>query len=344
MRLEATVPRTIDVHAHLMIPDVESLVAGHPDLAVAQALDVRRNGTESLRISRTMAQERWEQLTSRDRRLADMDAAGVDLQVVSPSPSHYHYWTDEELAAQIAAAANSAIAAHIAGAPDRLLGLGMVPLQHVDVAVALLERAMDEHGLRGIMISTHAPSRNGGRTRDLSDPALDPLWSRCEALGAVVFLHPFGCTLDERLDQFYLGNVVGNPTETTVALSHLIFGGVLDRYPGLRIVAAHGGGFLPSYIGRSDHGWRVRAETHSCVDEPSSYLRRLWFDSLVHSPLVLKHLVETVGADRIMLGSDYPYDMGTDDVVGALTAAGLSAADEELVRGVNAEALYRPSP
>jgi len=335
---------TIDVHAHLMIPDVESLVAGHPDLAAAQALDVRRNGAESLRNSRQMAQDRWEQLTSLSRRLSDMDAAGVDVQVVSPSPSHYHYWTDELLAADIAQKANSTIAAHIAGAPDRLLGLGLVPLQHPEVAVAQLEQAMDRHGLRGIMISTHAPSRGEGRALDLSDPSLEPLWSRCEELGAVVFVHPFGCTLDERLDRFYLGNVVGNPTETTVALSHLIFGGVLDRHPGLRVVAAHGGGYLPSYAGRSDHGWRVRPETHSCVDEPSSYLRRLWFDSLVHSPVVLRHLVETVGADRIMLGSDYPYDMGTDDVVGALTAAGLSPADESLVRGLTASALYGPVP
>ena len=154
-----------------------------------------------------------------------------------------------------------------------------------------------------------------------------------------MFLHPYGCTLDERLDRFYLANIVGNPTETAVALSHLIFGGVLDRHPSLRIVAAHGGGYLPSYIGRSDHGWRVRPESRSCVDEPSSYLRRLWFDSLVHSPMVLRHLVETVGADRFVLGSDYPFDMGTDDPVGALTAAGLSADDTAAIRGANAAAL-----
>jgi aminocarboxymuconate-semialdehyde decarboxylase len=256
------------------------------------------------------------------------------MQVVSPSPGHYNYWADADLASDVCEAANSAVAAHVGGAPNRLTGLGIVPLQNPALAVAVLEKAMGFHGLRGVMISSHAPSM------ELSNPAFDPFWEQCEALGAVVFLHPYGCTLDERLDRWYLANIVGQPTENAVALSHLIFGGVLDRHPGLKIVAAHGGGYLPSYIGRSDHGWQVRPESRSCVDEPSSYLRRLWFDSLVHSPMVLRHLVETVGADRIVLGSDYPFDMGTPDPVAALNEAALSPDQTEAIRGTNASALY----
>jgi aminocarboxymuconate-semialdehyde decarboxylase len=330
----AGMPReTIDVHAHLLVPAADRLVAGQPGLVDQQALEARRNGPVSLANSRQMVADRIERLTRLDRRLADMDAAGVDLQVVSPSPSHYHYWAGAGLAAEVAEAVNAGIAEHVAAAPDRLVGLGVVPLQHPVLAADIVTAAMDRHGLRGIQISSHAPSV------ELSDPKLDPLWARCSDLGAVIFLHPYGCSLDERLDRYYLANVVGQPTENAVALSHLIFGGVLDRHPSLRIVAAHGGGYLPSYIGRSDHGWRVRPESRSCVDEPSSYLRRLWFDSLVHSPMVLRHLVETVGADRFVLGSDYPFDMGTDDPVGALTAAGLSEADTAAIRGGNAAGL-----
>jgi aminocarboxymuconate-semialdehyde decarboxylase len=324
---------TIDFHAHLLVPPADRLVAGQPGLEAQQELEARRNGPTSLANSRQMVVERFERLTRLDRRLADMDAAGVDMQVVSPSPTHYHYWADAGLAAELAEAVNAGIAEFVAGAPDRLVGLGIAPLQHPDLAADVVSAAMGTHGLRGIQISSHAPSC------ELSDPVLDPLWARCAKLGAVIFIHPYGCSLDERLDRYYLANVVGQPTENAVALSHLIFGGVLDRHPSLRIVAAHGGGYLPSYIGRSDHAWRVRPESRSCVDEPSSYLRRLWFDSLVHSPAVLRHLVETVGADRFVLGSDYPFDMGTDDPVGALTAAGLPPSETAAIRGDNAARL-----
>jgi aminocarboxymuconate-semialdehyde decarboxylase len=210
-----------------------------------------------------------------------MDAQGVDIQLVSPSPSHYHYWAESQLAATVCRLANEGTAAHCAKAPDRLHGLGLVPLQHPVLAVELLDHAL-EQGLRGVEISSHAPGR------ELSDPAYEPLWSRAEETGALLLLHPFGCTLDERLDQWYLSNTVGQPTENAVALSHLIFSGVLDRHPGLKLIAAHGGGYLPTHIGRSDHAWRSRPDTHGCAREPSSYLRRFHYDSLVHDPYVLR--------------------------------------------------------
>lgn len=149
--------------------------------------------------------------------------------------------------------ANEATAAHCAAAPKRLRGLGLVPLQHPDMAVEALDDALG-HGLLGVEISSHAPGR------ELSDPAYEALWTRAEESGAVLFLHPFGCTLDERLDRWYLSNTVGQPTENAVALSHLIFSGVLDRHPGLKLIAAHGGGYLPTHIGRSDHAWTARSD------------------------------------------------------------------------------------
>ncbi|MEU9056289.1 amidohydrolase family protein [Streptomyces sp. NPDC048384] len=323
---------TIDVHAHLLLPEVEEAVAGHPGLAEARALDARRNGPAALTVNGPMVGARVPKLTDAAVRLAAMDAAGVDIQVVSPSPSHYHYWAEPQLAEEVCRLANEGTAAHCAKAPDRLHGLGLVPLQHPDLAVDLLDHALDQ-GLSGVEVSSHAPGH------ELSDPAYEPLWSRVEETGALLFLHPFGCTLDQRLDQWYLSNTVGQPTENAVALSHLIFSGVLDRHPGLKLVAAHGGGYLPTHIGRSDHAWRVRPDARSCSREPSSYLKQLYFDSLVHDPQVLRELLRAAGPERVLLGSDFPFDMGTDDPLGALRAADLPDHDFRSVRGANAAAL-----
>ncbi|KUN20402.1 amidohydrolase [Streptomyces corchorusii] len=326
---------TVDVHAHVLLPEVEALVAGLPGLAEAKALDARRNGPAALAVSGSMVRERVPELTDPAVRLAAMDAQGVDVQLVSPSPSHYHYWADEETAEQVYRLANEATAAHCSAAPDRLRGLGLVPLQHPGHTVRALDHALDQ-GLLGVELSSHAPGR------ELSDPAYAPLWTRAEETGALVFLHPFGCTLDERLDRWYLSNTVGQPVENAVALSHLIFSGVLDRHPGLRLIAAHGGGYLPTHIGRSDHAWSARSDAGAgCAHPPSSYLKRLYFDSLVHDPHVLRELVRTAGADRVLLGSDFPFDMGTEDPVGALRASGLADADFHAVRGGNAAALLR---
>ncbi|GAA3957382.1 amidohydrolase family protein [Streptomyces marokkonensis] len=326
---------TVDVHAHVLLPAIDALVAGLPGHAEALALDAGRNGPASLAVSGPMVRERIPRMTDPAVRLATMDAQGVDVQLVSPSPSHYHYWADEETAEKVYLLANEATAAHCSAAPERLRGLGLAPLQHPDQAVRALEHAL-EQGLAGVEISSHAPGR------ELSDPAYEPFWSRAGESGAIVFLHPFGCTLDERLDQWYLSNTVGQPTENAVALSHLIFSGVLDRHPGLKVIAAHGGGYLPTHIGRSDHAWSARSDAHAgCAHPPSSYLKRLYFDSLVHDPHVLRELVRVAGADRVLLGSDFPFDMGTEDPVGALRAAQLAEADFHAVRGGTAAALLR---
>ncbi|MFE0719443.1 amidohydrolase family protein [Streptomyces rochei] len=328
-------PPTIDVHAHVLLPDVESLVAGLPGHAEAKEVDARRNGPAALAVNGPMVRARVPRMTDVALRLASMDAQGIDVQLVSPSPSHYHYWADEATAEKVYRLANEATAAHCAQAPDRLRGLGLVPLQHPDHLVRALDHAL-EQGLDGVEISSHAPGR------ELSDPAYEPFWSRAAERGAILFLHPFGCTLDERLDRWYLSNTVGQPTENAVALSHLIFSGVLDRHPGLKIIAAHGGGYLPTHIGRSDHAWSARSDAGAgCVHPPSSYLRRLYFDSLVHDPHVLRELVRVAGADRVLLGSDFPFDMGTEDPVAALRAARLPDADFHAVRGGNAAALLR---
>ncbi|MFF3505434.1 amidohydrolase family protein [Streptomyces sp. NPDC003247] len=319
----------VDFHGHLAVPAADALVAGTPGFAAELAAEQRAHSPESLAANRAQLARLAVRLTDVAARLADLDAMGVDVQVVGPMPMH-HYWADPELAARLARTVNEAVARHCAAAPERLYGLGTVPLQHPGLAVTLLEEAVTGHGLYGVSVSTTVEGR------ELADPAHDEVWRRAEELGAVVFVHPWGCSLGERLATRYLGNTVGQPVETTVALSHLIFTGVLDRFPRLKLVAAHGGGYLPTYVGRSDHAWRERPDARGCAEPPSSYLRRMWFDALVYTPRALRRLVEEVGADRVVLGTDHPFDMGVTDPVDRLDAAGLAPAERDAIAGGNA--------
>ncbi|WP_047520173.1 amidohydrolase family protein [Microbacterium sp. ZOR0019] len=326
---------TVDVHAHVLLPSLQAGVEQRaPELvAEAAALELRRNGAESLKINGGMIGSRIGKLTDIHARLADMDEQGVDTQWVSASPNHFYPWAPEGIAVWAAGEANRLIAEHVAHAPDRLIGLGLVPLQHPDRIVEYLDDAVLGRGLAGVEISSFAGDV------ELSHPGLEPFWARAAELGCVVFLHPFGCSLDERLDRFYLSNTVGQPAENAVALSHLIFSGVLDRHPGLRLVVAHGGGYLPLSIGRSDRAWTARPEARGCEHPPSSYLRKLWFDTVVHDPIALRRLVETVGGARVLLGSDYPFDMGLDDPLAFVRSADLPNEIVDRIVGANARAL-----
>jgi aminocarboxymuconate-semialdehyde decarboxylase len=324
-----------DVHAHLLMPSLQAEIERRaPELvAEAAALELRRNGAASLAVSGPMVGARIPKLTDVHVRLVDMDARGIERQWVSASPNHFYPWAPEGLAVWAAAEANRLVAEHVAQAPDRLIGLGLVPLQHPDRLVEYLDDAVLGRGLAGVEISSFAGDV------ELSDERLEPFWARAAEIGAIIFLHPFGCSLDERLDRFYLSNTVGQPAENAVALSHLIFAGVLDRHPGLKIVAAHGGGYLPTVIGRSDHAWRVRPEARGCEHPPSTYLRRIWFDTVVHDARTLRALVEVAGGDRVVLGSDYPFDMGLEDPVTAIRGAGLPEEITRRIIAANAAAL-----
>lgn len=336
-RASGAAGQVVDVHAHLLLPALQGAVQGRdPEgFAAAGELEAKRNGPASLAASGAMIKSRFPKLISLEERLAVMDAQGVDVQLVSPSPSHYYPWAGEELAVWAAKEANAAIAEHVAGAPERLRGLGLVPLQHPHRLVELLDDAVLTNGLAGVELSSFAGDV------ELSDERLDDFWRRAEELEAIVFLHPFGCSLDERLDRFYLSNTVGQPAENAAAISHLIFGGVLDRFPNLVLIAAHGGGYLPTFIGRSDHAWEVRPEARTCLRAPSTYLRQLSFDSLVHTPDALRNLVAAVGADRVLLGSDYPFDMGVENPVERVHDAELGAEDEAQILFGNAARLPR---
>lgn len=327
---------TIDLHCHALVPAVEALVADTPQKRAEPGLAEKSMGAASVAHNNaTMLPTAGPRLTRIEQRLADMDAMGVDVQVVSPSPAQYCYWAEPELARAIVRAGNEGIAELCARHPDRLAGLGTLALQHPALACEQLDHAVKTLGLKGVEIST---SVNG---RELSDPSLRAVWQRAEALGALVFIHPFGTTLGERTASHYLVNTIGQPLETTIALSHLIFGGVLDAFPGLKIVAAHGGGYLPTSIGRSDHAWAVRPEAAAQTrTRPGEHLKRIWFDTVVYDPMALRHLVDRVGAAQVVIGTDYPFDMGWYDVQALVAETpGLSEDERVAILGGNAAAL-----
>lgn len=328
-------PQTIDFHAHVIAPAARELVE---QARRAGRLPDRERATsaESVEHNRHLAEQRYNpDFLQLDRRFATMDRQGIDMQLLSPSPEAYNYWADAELAEKLVRTANEYTAELCQRHPDRFTGLSAVALQHPDLATCQVHEAVTDFGLKGVEV------RGNVAGVDLDDARFDPVWQAVEQCDCIVFIHPSGCIIGDRLMRFYLNNLIGNPLDTTIALSHLIFGGVLDRFPGLKVIAAHGGGFLPSYMSRSDHGYEVRPECQAIEHPPSWYLRnRLWFDNLVYRPESLAHLVKEVGASRVVLGTDYPYDMGQDaptTIVDAL--AELSAEDRARIKGGNARQL-----
>ncbi len=269
-------------------------------------------------------------------RLADMDKADVDMQVLSLNPPMV-YWADTALGARLARLYNDELAATVAGHPNRLAGLATVPLQDVPAAVEELERAIRHLGLRGVYIGSNVCGK------DLDHPDLLPFFAKAEALRAPIFIHPIDVLGVERLRSYYLNNGLGNPFDTAVAAARLIFGGVLDRFPRLAVCLAHAGGALPYLVGRLDRVYRVRQEARETVRRsPTAYLRRFYYDTITHHDQALQYLVGLVGADRVALGSDYRFDMGLLDPAGSIRAARrLSRADRSAILGGVAATLLK---
>ena len=334
-RSDADAVPTIDFHCHVLTPKAEALVAEAPQKKAERAVQAALLGEASVAHNETvMMPPAVRRMTSIEERLSDMDAMGVDMQVLSPSPTQYYYWADDGLAEQIVLAQNEHIAALCADHPKRLRGLGTVALQNPSLAAAQLRHGVKTLGLQGVEISG---SVNG---RELADDALAPFWREVTALDCIVFLHPLGTSLGERVNTHYLGNIVGQPLETTIALSKMIFSGLFDRHPGMKLIAAHGGGYLPSYLGRTDHGSRVRPEAGGIAKLPSEYLKAIWFDTVVYEPAILRHLIDTVGASQIVVGTDYPYDMGAYDVHALVDGVPvITDAERRSILGANAARL-----
>ena len=319
----------VDIHCHLNIAAGEALIRSEipnpPNpLPFSSPASNAVNGKLFAAIG--------PKLNGVDQRIVDMDALGVDVQAISPSPGQYYYFAPPELGRDAARLVNDGIAAAVVKHPDRLVGMGTVPLQNVEMAVEEMRRCVRELDLRGIEISSNV---NG---RELAEEEFRPFFAAAEALGVLVFMHPLGFSHGERLSEHYLNNIIGNPIESTIALSHLIFGGVLEAYPRLKLCVAHGGGYLPGYWGRMDHAYRAREDCRQHIHrEPSSYMRGVWLDTLVFDKDELDSLVATHGADRLCLGTDYPFDMAEPDCVGFHER--LSGDDRRKILGLNAAEL-----
>jgi len=272
-------------------------------------------------------------------RLKDMDRMGIDIQAVSPAPNQTYYWTEPGMGAELARLVNERIARIVAQWPERFVGLGTVPLQDVELAVNELNHCVKSLGLRGVEIN---PSVKG---MDLTDRrlSLEKFFGRAEELGIVIFMHPIGFTHGERLLEHYFNNVIGNPLETTVAASHLIFDGVLERHPKLKIVLPHAGGYLAHYWARMDHAYRARPDCRGRIrQKPSTYLEKFYFDTITFDRTMLRHLIERFGADHVLLGTDYPYDMGMEhplEFIGGVPGVAAKAKDE--IMGRNAARLLK---
>ncbi len=270
-----------------------------------------------------------------DARIASLDDRRVDVHLISISPTLYWYGLGEADARSFARATNDDLAGIVSSHPDRYVGLGYLSLQDPKGAVAELERCVGELGMPGVMVGTNV---NG---RDWDDPALMPVLEAAQALGAVVYFHPARGRADRWLSKYHLSNLLGNPLETATALACLIFGGVFDKLPDLRTCFAHAGGYGVLGVGRLDHGHEVRPEATGIAALPSDYVRRCWFDTITHNERALRYLVDTVGVGQVVLGSDYPADMGEPRPVDWIESCdSLSAGEKQAILGTNAVALF----
>lgn len=319
----------VDIHCHLRNPECEPLVR---DLfKVENDPYLLYTTAETREINQRLLERVVSKLTTPAERIADMDRMGVDIQVLSPSPFQYYYWTDGELGLRLARMQNDHIAQVVRSYPERFAGIGTVPLQDPARAALELNRIVGDLGLGGVEISSNV---NG---KDLDAPEFEPFFAEAERLGALLFMHPLGFSHGERLREYFLNNTLAQPLESTVAVSRLIFSGVLERHAGLKLCIAHGGGFLPYYSGRFDRAYQVRAECQKIPQPPTHYLRRLYFDTVIFTPETLADLARFAGADHILLGTDYPFDMGESDPVGLVAKVRpLSKAAREAICGGNA--------
>jgi aminocarboxymuconate-semialdehyde decarboxylase len=329
--------KVVDIHCHYLNPEISAKTT---DLRPADYDPTTIFANELTRETNVrQMKDRAPKLIDIDQRIRDMDRMGVDIQAVCPAPYQFFYFTEPDVGAGLARDVNEGIAKLVAAHPDRLAGLGSVPLQNAELAIRELEYATKVLGLRGIEINTNVNGMN------LTDPrlGLEKFFAKANELGTVIFMHPLGYTEASRMTNHYFNNVIGNPLDTTVAVSHLIFDGVVARHPKIKFIAAHGGGFIANYWARMDHAWRVRPDCRTVIKRaPSTYLEKFYFDTITFDPEMLKRLIDRFGADHVLLGTDYPYDMGEDDPRGLLAQVKrLSKADRQQIEGLNAMKLLK---
>ena len=323
---------TIDIHAHF-VPEEYLRIIG----AEGESRGIRLHFTAAgpiIQVGPVPIGPITADYHDVDLRLKRMDKMGVAVHALSLMPPMV-YWADETLAVRLARIVNDAMAQAGHDHPDRFVFLATLPMQDPEAAVGEIDRAVGEPGCRGVYLGTNV------RGKELSDPSFLPVFERIHSLRIPVFLHPLNVIGAQRLGHYHLHNLLGNPFDTAVAAANLIFSGHLDRFPKLQVCLPHAGGALPYLIGRLNRGWKVRQECKALKKPPSSYLRRFTYDTISHAPESLGYLIDLVGADRVMLGSDYCFDMGYERPVEAVTALKLGRGEEEKILGGNAKRLLR---
>lgn len=317
----------IDAHSHFVTEECFHALSELEDgRNIVQESSGRDSGTWNIQLFERIK----DKLSDIPTRLRDMDKARVDVQILSPSPIMFYYWVDVETGISLSRLQNERISEICRQYPSRFIGIGTVPLQDVDEAVKELERASKELDLRGVIISSNI---NG---KDLDDPIFFPFFERSESLHLLIFIHPHNTAAADRMQRFYLTNLIGNPLDTTIAATRLIFSGLLEKLPGLKICFAHGGGHLPYIMGRIHHGYVVRPECKGGIQRsPWEYFGRLYFDTITHYPPALEYLVRTAGSEHVLMGSDYPYDMGDEDPVASVQGLSIPEVDKKKILGGN---------
>ena len=327
--------RSIDVHAHLTPQCFWRATENGGDWHTLRRETDARGMEYALVGGRRQAlppRAKW----TPEERLADMDSLGVDVHVVSPYVGFYNYHLPAEVARATSVETNDEIAGMIRAWPERFAGLGTLPMQDVKAAISEMERCMSQLGLKGVEINDHV----NGRT--LEEPEFRPFWKAAQELGALVFFHQGGDTVvTPRSARYHLPNTIGNLADRAVTFATLVFGGVMDEFPDLKICLGHGGGYTCYGIGRMDHGWQVRSEARVHITQPpSAYLGRFYYDCIVYTEPALRFLIDSVGADRVVFGTDWPYDMALDwPVAWVLGMKGLSQEEKEAILWKNLERL-----
>jgi len=278
------------------------------------------------------------QLCDPERRIQDIVRMELDMQAISILPFSFFYDIDADLAQSFCQKANNGIAEVVRSYPDRFVGIATVPMQDVGKAVLELERAVQDLGLKAVEIGSNIAGKN------LGEKDLRPFYEKVQALDVPIYVHPTNVAGTDRMQRYWLRNLIGNPLETSLAIGNIIFGGILEDFPTLKFLFSHAGGFIPYVRGRLERGYRSVAECHSIVKPPSEYLKLMYFDTIIFFGPALAYLAETVGPDKVVLGSDYPFDMMDPDPVATVrTAPAMSEANREMILERNAVHLLKLS-
>ena len=302
----------IDFHSHVIPETIIAAMRGDPG---RYGTRIEADAGKRYLVRGKLRLELLPEFSVAEAKLEAMDRKGIEISVISPGPQVFFYNLKEEQGMEAARLVNDGIAAMAAKKPARLRGMATLPMQHPEAAVAEMERVAREHGFKGIELATAAPAG------ELADPKYRPVLRRAQELKMTIFAHPNTIGAGGRLDCYYLTNLIGNPLETTIMVANLMFSGALDELPRLKMLLAHGGGFAPYQVGRFVHGHKVRPETRAhTASSAKELLKRFYFDTITHEPQALRYLIELVGAARIVVGTDSPFDMGDETPRATLSA------------------------